>query len=170
MDAAKSPRFVATVTETTPPSPLFDRLGGRARLLYLLRHFYADVRQHEDIGPIFSAHITDWPAHLEKIADFWRNPFYLFAVKKADWSFENEWRMIKKGTDCDHVEGTSNEELFLCDVKTGMIHSIIFGYSYNETAIKKDIENMISFDPTIQFNQAKINLNTDRIEIMGLSR
>ena len=53
--------------------PLFDRLGGRARLLYLLRHFYADVRQHQEIGPIFTARIHDWPAHLEKIADFWSN-------------------------------------------------------------------------------------------------
>lgn len=53
--------------------PLFDRLGGRARLLYLLRHFYADVRQHQEIGPIFAARIHDWPAHLEKIADFWSN-------------------------------------------------------------------------------------------------
>lgn len=48
-------------------------MGGRVRLLYLLRHFYADVRQHHEIGPIFAAHISDWPAHLEKIADFWSN-------------------------------------------------------------------------------------------------
>jgi len=54
------------------PSPsLFDRLGGRDPLLELLRYFYADVRQHAEIGPLFGAHIADWPAHLEKIADFW---------------------------------------------------------------------------------------------------
>jgi len=46
-------------------------MGGRTRLLHLLRHFYADVRQHQEIGPIFRAQIQDWPAHLEKIADFW---------------------------------------------------------------------------------------------------
>ena len=51
--------------------PLFERLGGRAALMHLLRHFYADVRQHNVIGPIFRAQIEDWPAHLEKIADFW---------------------------------------------------------------------------------------------------
>ncbi len=50
---------------------LFERIGGRPRLLHLLQHFYADVRQHEEIGPIFAAQIKDWPAHLEKIADFW---------------------------------------------------------------------------------------------------
>lgn len=54
-----------------PSATLFERLGGRPRLMHLLRHFYADVRQHDEIAPIFAAHIEDWPAHLEKIADFW---------------------------------------------------------------------------------------------------
>lgn len=54
-----------------PISTIFERIGGRPELLKLLRHFYADVRQHELIGPIFNAHIKDWPAHIEKIADFW---------------------------------------------------------------------------------------------------
>lgn len=57
----------------SPAQPLFHRLGGRERLLHLLRHFYADVRQHHEIGPIFAAHVQDWPAHIEKIADFWSN-------------------------------------------------------------------------------------------------
>lgn len=52
---------------------LFLRLGGRERLVFLLRRFYADVRQHGLIGPIFNRQIQDWPAHLEKIADFWSN-------------------------------------------------------------------------------------------------
>lgn len=50
---------------------LFARIGGREGLAKLLRQFYADVRQHREIGPIFNAQIDDWPAHLEKIADFW---------------------------------------------------------------------------------------------------
>lgn len=35
--------------------------------------FYASVRQHPTLGPVFAAHVTDWPAHEEKIARFWRN-------------------------------------------------------------------------------------------------
>lgn len=54
-----------------PPATLYDRMGGRPVLLRLLKHFYADVRQHEEIAPIFAAKIADWPSHLEKIADFW---------------------------------------------------------------------------------------------------
>src|SRR5690554_750985 len=55
------------------PTSLFARMGGRPRLMHLLRHFYADVRQHNEISPIFRAQISDWPTHLEKIADFWSN-------------------------------------------------------------------------------------------------
>ncbi|MEX0302723.1 MAG: group III truncated hemoglobin [Leisingera sp.] len=35
--------------------------------------FYARVRSHEVLGPVFAAHVTDWPEHEEKIASFWRN-------------------------------------------------------------------------------------------------
>jgi len=52
-------------------SSLFDRIGGRSGLMALLRQFYADVRQHREIGPIFNAQIQNWPEHLEKIGDFW---------------------------------------------------------------------------------------------------
>lgn len=54
-----------------PTDSLYDRMGGRQALANLLCYFYADVRQHEEIGPIFAAHVSDWPSHLEKIADFW---------------------------------------------------------------------------------------------------
>ncbi|WP_291735229.1 group III truncated hemoglobin [Leisingera sp. F5] len=35
--------------------------------------FYAQVRTHEVLGPVFAAHVTDWVEHEEKIAGFWRN-------------------------------------------------------------------------------------------------
>jgi hemoglobin len=59
------------MSHALPPATLFDRIGGRPKILHLLKYFYADVRQHAVIAPIFAAHINDWPAHLEKIADFW---------------------------------------------------------------------------------------------------
>ncbi len=52
-------------------STLYERLGSHAGLCQFLHHFYADVRQHELIGPIFESKIQDWPAHIEKIAGFW---------------------------------------------------------------------------------------------------
>ena len=50
---------------------LYDRIGGQGGIATLLRHFYADVRQHQLIGPIFNRRIRDWPAHLETIGMFW---------------------------------------------------------------------------------------------------
>jgi hemoglobin len=35
--------------------------------------FYAAIRVHPTLGPVFAAHVTDWPAHEAKIARFWRN-------------------------------------------------------------------------------------------------
>lgn len=35
--------------------------------------FYAAIRRHEVLGPVFANHVTDWPEHEEKIAAFWRN-------------------------------------------------------------------------------------------------
>jgi len=50
---------------------LYERLGRQEGIRKLIKPFYADLRQHAILGPIFNAHIQDWPAHLEKIADFW---------------------------------------------------------------------------------------------------
>jgi hemoglobin len=50
---------------------LFERVGGHDGLMKLLNHFYADVRQHSLLGPIFNGLIEDWPSHLEVIARFW---------------------------------------------------------------------------------------------------
>lgn len=33
--------------------------------------FYAACRQHPVLGPVFAAHVSDWPAHEAHIADFW---------------------------------------------------------------------------------------------------
>jgi len=35
--------------------------------------FYAAIRQHPTLGPVFATHVTDWPAHEAKIAAFWCN-------------------------------------------------------------------------------------------------
>ncbi len=39
----------------------------------VVARFYAGVRVHPVLGPVFAAHVTDWPAHEDKIAGFWRN-------------------------------------------------------------------------------------------------
>ncbi|MCH2095383.1 MAG: group III truncated hemoglobin [Rhodobacteraceae bacterium] len=35
--------------------------------------FYAAVRAHPMLGPVFAVHISDWPKHEAKVANFWAN-------------------------------------------------------------------------------------------------
>lgn len=39
----------------------------------VVTEFYAVMRTHPGLGPIFARHVTDWPAHESKIIRFWRN-------------------------------------------------------------------------------------------------
>jgi hemoglobin len=50
---------------------LYERLGGHDGILKLIHSFYADVRQHAVLGPIFNARIQDWDEHLAKLTEFW---------------------------------------------------------------------------------------------------
>ena len=38
----------------------------------LVCRFYAQIRVHPVLGPVFNEAIQDWKAHEEKIASFWR--------------------------------------------------------------------------------------------------
>ncbi|ATA89371.1 globin [Capnocytophaga stomatis] len=48
----------------------------------LVKAFYVQIRKHDLLGPIFNSHIAEeqWPAHLEKLTDFWET--ILFGVQK----------------------------------------------------------------------------------------
>lgn len=37
----------------------------------LVRRFYAKVRDHADLGPVFEAAIEDWEEHFALLTDFW---------------------------------------------------------------------------------------------------
>ncbi|NPD15469.1 group III truncated hemoglobin [Xinfangfangia sp. D13-10-4-6] len=39
----------------------------------VVHDFYAEIRRHPVLGPVFAAHVRDWPEHEEKIIAFWRN-------------------------------------------------------------------------------------------------
>ncbi len=39
----------------------------------VVAQFYDRARADPALGPIFATHVTDWPAHEEKIGRFWRN-------------------------------------------------------------------------------------------------
>lgn len=48
-----------------------------AEINRVVADFYAAIRVHPGLGPVFAAHVTDWPEHEEKIARFWRNAILL---------------------------------------------------------------------------------------------
>lgn len=48
-----------------------------AEIAAVVADFYTQVRAHPDLGPVFAAHVSDWPAHEAKIAAFWRNAILL---------------------------------------------------------------------------------------------
>lgn len=45
----------------------------RPEIARVVAAFYARIRLHPGLGPVFAAHISDWPPHEAKIADFWAN-------------------------------------------------------------------------------------------------
>ncbi|MCV2888314.1 group III truncated hemoglobin [Ruegeria aquimaris] len=55
------------------PNPLARFAITAAQIDRVVTRFYAQVRSHPVLGPVFAAHVTDWPEHEAKIAGFWRN-------------------------------------------------------------------------------------------------
>ena len=43
----------------------------REQIEIVVASFYARIRQHRHLGPIFSNHVRNWPKHEAKIVDFW---------------------------------------------------------------------------------------------------
>ncbi|MEM8537214.1 MAG: group III truncated hemoglobin [Pseudomonadota bacterium] len=54
---------------TTALPPRFDIT--RPEIEEVVTAFYAAVRAHAMLGPVFAVHITDWPAHERQEAAFW---------------------------------------------------------------------------------------------------
>src|SRR3990167_11177398 len=64
----------------------------------------------------------------DSVSALFDNPYYLFLVKNRQWQFEDEWRITKKLSECDENRLVAGDHLYLCNVKPGMIKSVIFGY------------------------------------------
>ena len=52
------------------PSP-GPGLCGEDEVARLVHAFYGRVRADTLLGPVFAAHVADWPAHLAQLVDFW---------------------------------------------------------------------------------------------------
>ena len=54
-----------------PAPSLYERIGGRNKLAILVRNFYSTLQLDPALGPIFAAHVSDWPAHYATLTEFW---------------------------------------------------------------------------------------------------
>ncbi len=57
------------MTQALPPK--FDIT--RADIARVVARFYALIREHPGLGPVFATHVRDWPTHEAKVTDFWAN-------------------------------------------------------------------------------------------------
>lgn len=57
-------------------------ISTRKEVALLVNTFYAKIRKDDMLGHIFNSHIAEdeWPAHLEKLTDFWETN--LFGIAK----------------------------------------------------------------------------------------
>ncbi|WP_371229173.1 group III truncated hemoglobin [Roseovarius sp. 2305UL8-3] len=56
---------------STALPPRFDIT--RAQIERVVTTFYAAIRAHPGLEPVFAVHVTDWPAHEEMETRFWAN-------------------------------------------------------------------------------------------------
>lgn len=57
-------------------------IENREDVSQLVHAFYDKIREDDELGPIFNAHLDEktWPPHLEKLTDFWETT--LFGIRK----------------------------------------------------------------------------------------
>lgn len=54
-------------------------IQNRGDVFALVSTFYSKVRKNNKIGHFFNESIQDWPAHLEKLTDFWETNLFMVA-------------------------------------------------------------------------------------------
>nr|WP_295465420.1 DUF2971 domain-containing protein [Mesorhizobium sp.] len=105
----------------------------------------------------------------DRIPDFWHNPHYLFSVKNTEYSFEREWRIIRKLDDCTKISIAENREIFVVNTPPGLIRSVIFGYNYDSDMMNRQIELLHREFPSLKFYRAIADISTGSIALAGVS-
>ncbi|MFY0653354.1 MAG: group III truncated hemoglobin [Cyclobacteriaceae bacterium] len=59
-------------------------ISNREDIAKLIQSFYAKVRQHPKLGPIFNNAIDDWDEHLEKLVGFWETNLLFVQTYKGN--------------------------------------------------------------------------------------
>jgi hypothetical protein len=96
----------------------------------------------------------------DRVPDMWTNPYYLFAVKHTEYSFEREWRLIRSVDDCDERAISPGNSIYTLPVPKGVITSIIFGHRWSDADIRAEGGALRAFDERIVIRQAMPNSKT----------
>jgi len=80
-----------------------EDIASREDLELLVSTFYARVRKHDSLGPIFNEKIHNWEEHLVRITDFWETTIFL--GKKYHGN------PMKKHLDLDEHVGNTIEQI-----------------------------------------------------------
>ncbi len=108
MAAGTSPPVSSARPEMT--AALMDATGLDDGILRDLVHrFYTRVRADGLLGPVFAAHIADWPPHLERMVDFWSSvalmtgryhgaPMPAHAALPVTWDHFARWLALFRAT------------------------------------------------------------------------
>lgn len=97
-------------------------IQNREDVFFLVSTFYDKVKNNKEIGAFFNETIHDWPAHIEKLTDFWEtNLFFvskfrgnpMLAHQQVDQNFNHsiemkhfgEWLNMWFATIDEHFEG-----------------------------------------------------------------
>ena len=82
-------------------------IQNREDVFLLVSSFYKKVRANQEIGHFFNESIEDWPAHLEKLTDFWETNLFMVSRfrgnpmkvhKEVDATFNNSIEQRHFGT------------------------------------------------------------------------
>lgn len=101
----------------------------------------------------------------DRIPDIWTNPYYLFAVKHAEYSFEREWRLVRSVDDCDTITISPGNSIYTSAIPKGVITSIIFGHRWSDADIRAEGDILRNFDPHIAVKQTAPNPATGNYSI-----
>lgn len=96
--------------------------------------------------------------------NFWRNPYYLFLVKSKGWSYEKEWRMLKKLQDSDESITSVTPHIHLWNLAPNIIQTIHFGYDYNADDMRSDIASVLKIGATPKFFKISVDRNAGTLQ------
>ena len=59
-------------------------IQSREDIHMMVSQFYTKIRKEETLGPIFNHMVRDWPAHIERLTDFWETNLLFVAKFKGN--------------------------------------------------------------------------------------